>query len=144
MTNKSAYREVIAKGATGFHHVCVWSYDFYADIKFFESRGLKIVNSGSLGITKFAYIDTQSVMGCMFEIATKNEEVDEFTKVIAGAAQDWDGKNLLNMARNSKIKSNRPDKPDLLATYIYPADFLHNHFHSRNPIRSFPPSKDVC
>ena len=93
VTKKSAYREVIPEGTTGFHHACVWSYDFDADINFFESRGLKTVNSGSLGITKFAYFDTRPVMGCMLEIATKNEEVEAFTKVITDAGKNWDGSN---------------------------------------------------
>ena len=38
----------------------------------------------------------------MFEIATKNEEVDEFTKVIADAAQDWDGKNPIRYGETFK------------------------------------------
>ena len=51
------------------------------------------MNTGSLGITKFAYFDTRSVMGCMLEIATKNEEVEAFTKVITDAGKNWDGSN---------------------------------------------------
>ncbi len=91
VTKKSAYRDMVPEGTTGFHHTCVWSNDFEADVNYFESRGLATINSGALGITKFAYFDTRTIMGCMLEIATRNEEVEAFTRVISEAAKDWDG-----------------------------------------------------
>ena len=38
-TTKSAYRDVVAEGCSGFHHVCVSTEDFEADRKYFEALG---------------------------------------------------------------------------------------------------------
>ncbi len=88
-----AYRDSVAPGSTGFHHMCVWTLDMEADAEYFESLGYSAANRGRAGTTEFAYFDTRPLMGCMLEVVTRNDGIVERFAQIARAADGWDGRN---------------------------------------------------
>ena len=75
ISHPSVYRDSVSSGKTGFHHVCAWTSDFEADLVSFDSIGCPAALSARSGDTQFAYFDTRDLIGCMFEIVTRNEEV---------------------------------------------------------------------
>ncbi len=91
--DRCAYRDSIAPGVTGFHHMCVWTHDIEADTDYFASLGYEAANRGSAGNIQFAYYDTRPLMGCMLEVVTKSEQIVDRFQVIKDAAVDWDGKD---------------------------------------------------
>ncbi len=93
-TDRCAYRDSQPVGTQmGFHHMCVWSYDFDADVRYFEDLGYPAANIGSIHTTRFAYFDTRPLMDCMMEIVTYSEPTAERFQMIADAASNWDGKD---------------------------------------------------
>ncbi len=91
LTEQCAYRDVIPKGQSGFHHMCIWSEDVEADKAYFEQLGYVTANSGRSGKTQFAYFDTRALMGCMLEVVTRSSAIESRFAEIASAAVDWNG-----------------------------------------------------
>ncbi len=87
-----AYRDTVKPGETKFHHMCMWTHDIDADTKYFEDNGYPTANIGSAGLAKFAYYDTNSLIGCMIEVVEYKPEIDTMFKAIAAAGHSWDGK----------------------------------------------------
>lgn len=90
-----AYRDSVPVGATGFHHMCVWTHDMDQDAAYFENLGYATANRGQAGNVEFAYFDTRPLMGCMLEVVTKNDDIVGRFAQIAAAAEGWDGNNPL-------------------------------------------------
>ena len=95
ITEQCAYRDSVPKGSMGFHHMCVWSFDFEADKKYFEDLGYPAANRGKVGDLNFAYYDTRPLMGCMLEVITQNKDTQDRFQMIADTAANWDGKDPL-------------------------------------------------
>lgn len=94
-----AYRDSVPPGATGFHHMCVWTKDIQADTAYFESLGYSCANMGNAGSAWFAYYDTRPLLGCMLEVVEHGPAIEGLFKAIADTAVDWDGtKPLRTMA----------------------------------------------
>ena len=93
ITPQCAYRDSVAPGTIGFHHVCVWTHDIEADTAYFARLGYETANRGKVGAIEFAYYDTRPLMGCMLEVVTKSDAVVERFNAIARAAENWDGKD---------------------------------------------------
>ena len=91
--DRCAYRDSVPAGATGFHHMCVWTHDIDADSEYFESLGYDTVNRGTAGDINFAYYDTRPLLGCMWEVVNPAESLQERFAMIARAADGWDGKD---------------------------------------------------
>ena len=91
--DQCAYRDSVAPGSIGFHHMCVWTHDFEADTEYFEALGYEVANSGRAGNIQFAYYDTRPLLDCMLEVVTKNDQIVERFDNIAAAAINWDGKD---------------------------------------------------
>ena len=89
--DRCAYRDSVAQGEVGFHHMCVWTHDIEADTEHFNALGYPTVNRGGVGETEFAYYDTRPLLGCMFEVVTKNDGIVERFTEIAAAAKNWNG-----------------------------------------------------
>lgn len=87
-----AYRDSVAPGATGFHHMCVWTHDIQADTAYFEQLGYPAANIGKAGFAWFAYYDTRPLLGCMLEVVEYKPEIEAMFGRIARAGADWDGK----------------------------------------------------
>lgn len=90
---RCAYRDSVPAGASGFHHMCVWTHDIDADTAYFEKLGYETANRGRVGDIEFAYYDTRPLMNCMLEVVTQSEGIVERFAMIAAAAKDWDGKD---------------------------------------------------
>ena len=92
-TKRSAYRDLVPEGCSGFHHMCVSTLDFEADRNYFEALGYVSATRGRMGDLEFAYYDTRSLFGCMFEVVTRTREFEERYEMIALSARNWDGKD---------------------------------------------------
>ncbi len=92
-TEQCAYRDSVPKGTMGFHHMCVWTLDFEADVQYMDSLGYPTANTGKIGPIDFAYFDTRPLMGCMLEVVTKNDSIVARFEQIAASAKNWDGKD---------------------------------------------------
>ena len=90
---RCAYRDSVAPGTIGFHHMCVWTRDIDADTNYFAGLGYEAANMASIGDVQFAYYDTRPLMDCMLEVVTQTDSIVDRFAQIARAAEHWDGKN---------------------------------------------------
>jgi hypothetical protein len=86
----SAYRETVASGSTGFHHIAFISADFDADLAHYTARGHGIAADGSFGPMRYAYVDTCADLGHMIEIIEDKPAIQAFFGAIRKAAERWD------------------------------------------------------
>jgi hypothetical protein len=89
--NPSAYRDLVAKGDRGFHHVAIYVADYDAALKHFTDKGYVAAVDGLFGDMRFAYVDTSEPLGCMVEIIEHNSVQDAIFARVAEGAEGWDG-----------------------------------------------------
>jgi hypothetical protein len=87
----SAYRDVYAKGQEGFHHLCMMTNSFDADLERHRLEGSPVATQGAFGDMRFAYVDTRARLGHMTEIIEDRASIRQLFKMVADAAVDWDG-----------------------------------------------------
>ena len=87
----SAFRDVFKKGQEGFHHCCVMTNTFEADLERHRSAGSIAATQGFFGDMQYAYVDTRARLGYMLEIIEDRDSIKVLFKMIADAAVDWDG-----------------------------------------------------
>lgn len=87
----SAYRDLIAKGQGGFHHLAVYSPDYDAIYADYVGKGFVSAVDGTFGTMRFSYIDTSAAIGCMVELVEEDPGQSDFFKRVAAAADGWDG-----------------------------------------------------
>lgn len=87
----SAYRDTIAKGTQGFHHLAIYCEDYDAACTHYRSRGFAAAAQGLFGPLRFSYIDTSAAIGCMVELVEQHESQSDFFRRVAEAAEGWDG-----------------------------------------------------
>lgn len=87
----SAYRDTIAKGQQGFHHLAVYCEDYDADYRHYIDQGYVSAIDGVFGELRFSYIDTSKAIGCMIELVEENAVQSEFFARVAAEAAGWDG-----------------------------------------------------
>ena len=88
----SAYRDTVAPGRSGFHHIALWSEDVAADTASYVAAGFEVAARGNAGgMVQFSYIDTSSVFGHMIELVENNELIRAVFDTVAEAAIGWDG-----------------------------------------------------
>jgi hypothetical protein len=86
----SAYRDTVAKGSEGFHHLCIYTADYDRTRQHYVDEGFAVAVDGLFGDMRFCYVDTSPSIGCMMEIVEEHPlETDFFTR-IAEAAGSWD------------------------------------------------------
>lgn len=86
-----AYRDSVAPGTVGFHHMCVWTHDIDADTAYMDGLGYPAATMGDAGHVRFAYYDTRPLMGCMLEVVEHRPGIVERFQRIADAGAAWDG-----------------------------------------------------
>lgn len=86
----SAYRETVAAGATGFHHIAFISAAFDADLAHYTQRGHMIAADGDFGPMRYVYIDTVAELGHMVEIVEEKPAIRAFFGAVRKAAERWD------------------------------------------------------
>jgi hypothetical protein len=89
----SAYRDTIPAGTEGFHHICIVTEDYPAEIKHYAEQGCIPAMDGRFGEMLFCYMDTCQQLGYMTEIIQKWEPVTKVHKMVADSAVGWDGKD---------------------------------------------------
>jgi hypothetical protein len=94
----SAYRDLIAAGHRGFHHIALYCEDYDRDLGAYTERGFVPAFSGAFSGKRFCYIDTSASIGCMVELIEDSPVQKEFFATIAAAARDWDGRDPVRRA----------------------------------------------
>ncbi len=87
----SCYRDIIASGAEGMHHVAIIAEDYDAAVASYTARGHQVASSGNFGEVRFCYVDTVDSLGHMVEILEDSRAIRAFFAMIARAAEEWDG-----------------------------------------------------
>jgi len=87
----SAYRDTIAKGQGGFHHLAIYTADYDAAYAHYRDQGFEVAVGGTFGGFRFSYIDTSTAIGCMVELIEENPAQSDFFRRVAQAADGWDG-----------------------------------------------------
>jgi hypothetical protein len=91
----SAYRDLVPKGRSGFHHVGLFAEDFDREVAAYDALGFVRAAEGRVGAMRFAYIDTSPAIGCMVEILAEDAAMRGAFAGIAAAAQGWNGERPL-------------------------------------------------
>lgn len=87
----SCYRDMIAAGAEGMHHVAVIAEDYDAAVAGYTAQGHEIASSGKFGEVRFCYVDTVQSLGHMVEILEDSRAIRAFFAMIVRAGDEWDG-----------------------------------------------------
>lgn len=87
----SAYRDTVARGAQGFHHLAIYCEDYDAAYAHYRDQGFVASVDGTFGPLRFSYIDTSAAIGCMVELVEQHESQSDFFRRVAAAADGWDG-----------------------------------------------------
>jgi hypothetical protein len=95
----SVYRDSVPEGATGFHHVCLYSDDFDADKAYFERAGYATALEGGApdGSVRYGYFDTRRDFDVFTEIITASPAVLARNEMITRASVDWDGSDPIRI-----------------------------------------------
>jgi hypothetical protein len=82
-TGPTCYRDTVAAGCEGFHHLCFWTHDIERDIADHVARGSVVANRGRVRKgPAFAYLDATAQIGCMIELL-------EYSPGLAGVFDGW-------------------------------------------------------
>ena len=86
----NVYHDLIAPDATGFHHIGIWSDDYFKDKELLEGEGYDLVMDLGTGMN-ICYFDTSAQNGAMLELIERNESIVGLFAMVAEAAEEWDG-----------------------------------------------------
>ena len=87
----SAYRDTVAPGTTGFHHIAFIEPDFATAVAALTGQGLEVAADGLFGDMRYAYVDTSATIGCMTEIVEDKPTIRAFFEAVRKARDRWDG-----------------------------------------------------
>jgi hypothetical protein len=87
---RSAYRDTVASGATGFHHVAFIAENFQAALAHYTEAGIAVAADGYFGPMRYAYVDTFAALGHMIEIVEDKPAIRAFFGAVRKAAERWD------------------------------------------------------
>lgn len=96
----SCYRDTIAKGQEGFHHMAVIVEDYAREIARYEKAGYPVASSGEFGPLKFCYVDTTPVLGGMVEVLEDLPFIHNYFARVREAAEGWDGSDPIRDAND--------------------------------------------
>src|SRR3546814_8921367 len=72
----SVYRDTVAPGATGLHHVAIIAGGFDAALGHYTAQGFEVGADGRFGDMRYAYVDTSPALGHMVEIVEDKPAID--------------------------------------------------------------------
>lgn len=87
----SAYRDTVAAGVSGFHHMGFLAEDFDGEISRYQALGFAIASQGEVRGSRFAYVDTQAALGVMVELLDPTAATRAGFDLIRRLALSWDG-----------------------------------------------------
>ena len=88
-TEPNVYHDLIPKDRVGFHHIGIWSDDYFADKALLTERYQNVMDMGPN--SNICYFDTSSDSGNMLELIERNDGIIGLFERIAKAAEEWDG-----------------------------------------------------
>ena len=100
----SAFRDMFAPGEEGLHHVAMFPREYVSTVAFYEAQGFPVATELVTGEGRgAAYLDTRALTGHMLEVYRVNDSLHAFYRLIADAARDWDGQDLVREVDNGRI-----------------------------------------
>lgn len=91
----SAFRDMFAPGAEGFHHVAVQAPDPQQALAHYRARGCAPVTELRTASGRGAVlVDTRPLLGHMTEVYLSPDLTLDFYRQVAEAAAQWDGRQL--------------------------------------------------
>ena len=90
----SAYRDIVAEGQSGFHHMCRIVDDVDREVDALAARGIKVATEFSpMPGMRVVYADTRPEIGCMLEVVPALPVLLSLQWTVAEAAKNWDGRD---------------------------------------------------
>ncbi|MEM1434259.1 MAG: VOC family protein [Pseudomonadota bacterium] len=87
----NVYRDLVPQGQTRFHHVCLWSSDYDADLEAMNSAGYETAMASGPANARFAYFDTSADNGHMIEILEVEPGMQDLFTRVAAEGRSWSG-----------------------------------------------------
>jgi len=95
-SNPSVYKEIIDTKGYGFHHWGLATSDIDADVRLYESRGMKVAfRAGVPTGGDVAYMDAGGALPGFVELIQTNPIMERVFTGFHGAALTWDGSNRI-------------------------------------------------
>ncbi len=86
----NVYHDLISPDKTAFHHIGIWSDDYFSDKQLLINQGYEVVMDMGVN-TNICYFDTSAHNGSMLELIERNDGIVGLFGMIAQAAETWDG-----------------------------------------------------
>lgn len=88
----STYREFLASGRSGAHHVGTFATDYDAQLAAAKAAGITVAFEGKLPMSRFVYLDTDLLFpGTMVELIEPTQGMLDLFGQVKAAAKQWDG-----------------------------------------------------
>ena len=87
----NVYHDLIAPNKTAFHHIGIWSDDYFKDKAVLLEQFENVMDMGVN--TNICYFDTSAKNGAMLELIERNDGIVGLFGMITKAAEEWDGTN---------------------------------------------------
>jgi len=87
----SAYRDLFAKGESGFHQLCTLTPDYHAKRAHFDRLGYEVASEFDSVWGWVGYFDTFADFGFITEVVEDSPAIRAQMKKIADACATWDG-----------------------------------------------------
>jgi hypothetical protein len=87
----NVYRDLVPQGQTRFHHVCLWSSDYEADLSAMNGAGYATAMASGPANARFAYFDTSADNGHMIEILEAEPGMQALFARVAEEGRSWKG-----------------------------------------------------
>ena len=87
----SVYRDLVAKGESGFHQVCTATNDYDGKAAHYGARGYELACEIVFGGQRLAYFDTVDDFGFFTEVVEATPEFLESLDTISKTCAAWDG-----------------------------------------------------
>lgn len=92
-TAPSPYREFLAAGRSGAHHVGTFADDYDAQLAAAKAAGITVAFEGRLPMSRFCYLDTDALFpGTMVELVEPAQQMTDLFAELKAAARNWDGR----------------------------------------------------
>ena len=89
----SMFRDVFAKGESGFHQLCTVSRDYDGKVAQYEQLGYELTGEIAVPGQRVAYFDTFNDFGFYVEVVEHNRELVKRWEHIARTCAEWDGRD---------------------------------------------------
>jgi hypothetical protein len=88
----SVYREFLANGSQGLHHMAIFCKDYDKCIEYVERNNISKLQYGIFGATRYAYLDTAgNFLGTMTEFVEDTDEIKGLVSMCKELSESWDG-----------------------------------------------------